>query len=105
MATNLCAAAFGLLGFSLSLIIGLWAQNPFVTVILRALAGLVVFYILGTVLSVVGQKVILENFHAATDVPTPEPSDQHNDAPGDSQVAPAAPAAQAAPVPGPAPPS
>ena len=99
MATHLCAAALGLLGFTFSLIIGLWAQNPFVTVILRALAGLVVFYILGALLSVVGQKVILENFHAATSTPAPADADQPADIPDDSQTV-AAPAA----VPGAAPP-
>ena len=56
----------GLLGFSFSLVIGLWVQNPFATVVLRAVAALVIFYILGAVLSVIGQKVILEDFNRQT---------------------------------------
>jgi hypothetical protein len=52
------------LGFSLTLIIGLWVDNSFVTVVQRAVVVLVLFYILGCVLSVLGQKVIDENFEA-----------------------------------------
>lgn len=50
------------LAFTFSLIIGLWVNNPFTTVVGRALIVLVVFYILGYVLSVLGQRVIQENF-------------------------------------------
>ena len=62
MPTHLCGAGLGFLGFSVSLIIGLWINNPFVTVVLRAVWVLVLFYILGCMLSVIGQKVIKENF-------------------------------------------
>ena len=62
MPTHLCGAGLAFLGFSVSLIIGLWVNNPFVTVVLRALWVLVLFYVLGCVLSVIGQKAVQENF-------------------------------------------
>ncbi|MCP4710253.1 MAG: hypothetical protein GY869_16640 [Planctomycetes bacterium] len=62
MPNHQCGAALSLVGFGISLIIGLWVDNPFVTVVLRGLWVLVLFYILGCLLSVIGQKVIQENF-------------------------------------------
>ena len=50
------------LGFSMSLIIGLYVNNEFVTTVLRSLVVLVVFYILGCLFSFIGQKAIQENF-------------------------------------------
>ena len=52
------------MGFSISLFIGLWADNTFATVVMRSLVVLALFYLLGYVLSAVGQKVIMENFDA-----------------------------------------
>jgi len=54
-------------GFGISLIIGLWVDNPFVTVVLRGLWVLLLFYILGCLLSVIGQKVVQENFENEVD--------------------------------------
>ena len=68
MPTHLCGAGLAFLGFSVSLIIGLWVNNPFVTVILRALWVLVLFYILGCLLSVIGQKVVKENFEKEVEI-------------------------------------
>ena len=62
MPTHQCGAALSLVGFGISLIIGLWVNNPFVTVVLRGLWVLLLFYILGCLLSVIGQKVVQENF-------------------------------------------
>ena len=50
------------LGFTAALLIGLWVNNPFVTVVQRALMVLILFYPLGCLLAVLGQKVIKENF-------------------------------------------
>ena len=61
--THLCGAGLAFLGFSFSLIIGLWVNNPFVTVVLRGLLVMVLFYVLGCLLSIIGQKVIQENFN------------------------------------------
>jgi hypothetical protein len=64
VAIHLCGAGTAFLGFSMSLIIGLYAQNPYTTIILRALIVMVLFYLLGSVLAYIGQKVIMENFDA-----------------------------------------
>ena len=52
------------LGFTICMFIGLWADNTFATVVMRSLVVLALFYLLGYVLSAVGQKVIMENFNA-----------------------------------------
>lgn len=59
---QICGAAFALLAFASSLVIGLLVENSFVTLVLRALAALLVFYFLGCLLAVLGQRVIHENF-------------------------------------------
>ena len=56
------------LGFAVSLVIGLWVGNPFITVVTRALAVLFLFYILGCVLAGLGQKVIVENFEIEAEI-------------------------------------
>lgn len=62
MTVKLCGAGMGLLGFMLSLIIGLYVDNPFTTVVSRALLVLVLFFFLGCVLAGLGQQVVRENF-------------------------------------------
>ena len=62
MTKQICGAAMGGLGFAVSLIIGLSVNNTFTTVILRGVAVLVVFYVLGVVLAALGHKVVQENF-------------------------------------------
>ena len=42
-------------------------HTTFITVVMRSLAVLVLLFILGLILSGVGQKVIEENFHAEID--------------------------------------
>lgn len=54
------------LGFGCALIIGLVVENPFVTVVLRGLAAMAVFYCLGAVLASLGQRAIQENFEQYT---------------------------------------
>ena len=60
--TQICGAGFAFLGFAVSLIIGLWTGNCFVTVVLRALAVMAVFYLVGLLLALVGQKAVQEHF-------------------------------------------
>ena len=60
--SHICGAALGFLGFGISLIIGLYVGNPFVTLVLRATCVLMVFYILGLILASLGHKVVQENF-------------------------------------------
>lgn len=50
------------LAFGCALIIGLVVENPFVTVVLRALAAMAIFYCLGVLLASLGQRAIQENF-------------------------------------------
>ena len=64
MANNLCGAGMAFVGFSMSLIIGLCAQNSYTTIIMRALMVMMLFYFLGITLAYLGQKVITENFEA-----------------------------------------
>ena len=64
MPTHLCAAGMAFLGFSICMFIGLWVDNTFETVVMRSLVVLTLFYLLGLVLSTVGQKVIVEQFDA-----------------------------------------
>ena len=63
---QVCGAGFAFIGFSVSLIIGLWVDNPFVTVVLRSLFIMLMFYVLGCVLFVLGQKAVQENFDHET---------------------------------------
>ena len=63
---QVCGAGFAFIGFSLSLIIGLWVDNTFVTVVLRSLFIMLVFYVLGCALFVLGQKAVQENFEDET---------------------------------------
>ena len=62
MMTQLCGAGMAFVGFSLSLIIGLYVGNSYITIVWRSLGVMAVFYILGCILSSIGQSVIRENF-------------------------------------------
>lgn len=70
MNIHLCGAGLGFIGFGMSLIIGLYAQNPYNTVVIRSLFIMLIFYILGTVLSAIGNKVIQQNFNDEIDTLT-----------------------------------
>ena len=73
MTTHVCGAGMAFLGFSLSLIIGLWVNNSFITVVQRGLVVLVLFYVLGCLLAGLGQKAVQENFDAQVDALDQEP--------------------------------
>ena len=62
MPTQLCAAGLAFLAFTVSMFVGLYVGNDFTTVVMRSIAALFVFLVLGIVLSLIGQKVVLENF-------------------------------------------
>ena len=64
MSTHICGAGLAFMGFAATLVIGLWVNNPFITVVQRALCVLVLFYPLGCLLAALGRKVIQENFDA-----------------------------------------
>jgi len=59
---HICGAGMGLLAFSVSLVIGLVVNNSFVTIVARSLLVLFLFYLLGCVLSALGQIVVKEHF-------------------------------------------
>ena len=107
MTAHVCGAGMAFLGFSLSLIIGLWVNNPFTTVVSRSLVVLFFSYIFGLMLAGIGQKVIVENFEAEREVlaAQSEQSDQQleseSDEKQDVSVAPSvSPTAEATPAEG-----
>ncbi len=59
--TRRIAATFALIVFAMCLIEGLRAENPFGTVVLRALLGLVVTFGVGLILGVMAEKMLSEN--------------------------------------------
>jgi len=101
LTVHVCGAGMAFLGFSLSLIIGLWVNNPFTTVVSRSLVVLFFSYIFGFVLAGIGQKVIVENFEAEREVLAAQSEqqsdqqlegeyDEQQDAAVESSVSPAA---------------
>ncbi|MBI9017119.1 MAG: hypothetical protein JEZ07_07660 [Phycisphaerae bacterium] len=64
MTTHVFAAGFGFLAFAVSLLIGMIVNNTYQTVVWRSLKVMVLFYILGCIVSAIGFKVIQENFEA-----------------------------------------
>ena len=67
LTVHICGAGLAFLGFSVSMFIGLWVENPFVTIVGRSTLVLFLFYILGCILASLGNKVIEENFKAETE--------------------------------------
>ncbi len=59
------AASLALIAFATCLVMGIVAENPFSTVILRALGALVVTLVVGLVLGAMGQKMLEENVTAS----------------------------------------
>ena len=59
--TNRIAVTMSLLAFALCLVMGILAENPFGTVVVRALGAMVVTLIVGMVLGAMGQKMIEES--------------------------------------------
>jgi len=62
---NRIAATTSLIAFALCLVIGMLAENPFSTILLRALAAMVVTLVVGMVLGAMGQKMIEDNLKSA----------------------------------------
>ena len=76
--TNFCGAALAFFAFAVSLIIGLYVGNSFVTLVLRSLVVLILTYILGVILTSLGQKAVMENLERQI-------AEFHSDAEQDSQ--------------------
>lgn len=64
MQRSICASGLGLLGFGISLIVGLYVGNSFITLVMRAIAVMLLAYVFGYVVATLGQKVVEENFEA-----------------------------------------
>ena len=62
MLTRLSAAIVGLLAFAGCIIVGLLADNPFETILLRALGGLAGGMVLGSAVGWLAQRVVEEQF-------------------------------------------
>ena len=62
---NRIAATTSLIAFAVCLVMGMLAENPFATILLRALAAMVVTLVVGMVLGAMGQKMIEENLKSA----------------------------------------
>lgn len=67
MTSRLCGTGLAFLGFAASLLIGLWADNAYGTIITRALAVMVAFYILGLIIGALGETVVAENVKQQTE--------------------------------------
>ncbi len=53
-------ACFGLFAFAVTIFAGLWVGNPAATTLSRGLWAMVAFFLLGSVLGYVGQRVVDE---------------------------------------------
>ena len=80
MNIHLCGAGMAFLGFGASLIIGLYAGNPYTTVVLRALTVMFFFYTLGCILAAIGHKIVRENFDDIVENETPDQDDLPDEA-------------------------
>jgi len=62
LTVRLCAAGLSFVAFATALIIGLWSDIDYITIVSRALTVMLVFYILGAIFGRVGQIAIEECF-------------------------------------------
>jgi hypothetical protein len=59
--TRRIAASLALVAFAVCIVTGLQAQNPFATVVSKALIALVVTFVVGLILGSMAQKMLDEN--------------------------------------------
>ncbi len=64
MVTRFVGAALGLFAFSVSVLAGLYAQNPVRVVLSRSILALFVFFLIGVVVGHLAQRVIADHFNA-----------------------------------------
>ena len=62
LTVRLCAAGLSFVAFATALIVGLVAENDYVTIVTRALSAMAVFYVIGNILGRVGQVAIEQSF-------------------------------------------
>ena len=58
------ASSMALIAFALCLVMGMTAENPFGTVVLRALAAMAGTMVVGAIIGTMGRKMIEENVEA-----------------------------------------
>lgn len=61
--SNRIAAALSLVAFATCIVMGMIAENPFSTVLLRGLGAMVVTLIVGMIVGSMGQKMLDENLN------------------------------------------
>ena len=79
MTIHVFGAALAFLGFTASLLIGMFVNNPYETVLWRSMGIMIIFYVLGCMFSAIGFKVIQENFEAEIEDPQTESDEQADD--------------------------
>ena len=62
LTVRLCSAGLSFVAFATALLVGLVAENDYVTIVTRALSAMAVFYVLGNILGRVGQVAIEQSF-------------------------------------------
>lgn len=58
---RLCGAALGFLAFTVAILLGLWSNNPFDVILIRALWAMVGFFVLGLASGWVAWRVLDEH--------------------------------------------
>ncbi len=64
MTNHVFGAGLAFLAFAVSLLIGMFVENTYQTVVWRSLKFMALFYVLGCIFSAIGFKVVQENFEA-----------------------------------------
>ncbi len=62
LTVRLCAAGLSLVAFATALVIGLWSDIDYITIVTRALYVMLVFYVLGNIVGRIGQIAIEDCF-------------------------------------------
>ena len=62
MLTRMTAGSLALFAFAVAIAGGLWADNSATTILLRALAALIVFFLIGAFVGLIAQIVMDEHF-------------------------------------------
>lgn len=68
MVARYTGASLGLLAFAITTTVGLWANNPVDVTLSRSIQSMFVFFVIGTVLGMVTQRVIAEHEKSREDM-------------------------------------
>jgi hypothetical protein len=79
------AATLSLVAFAICIFVGIEADNPFTTVVSKALLAMVVTFVVGLVLGTMAQKMLDENI-AATAPPGNAPAAGESDGEKNSEI-------------------